>query len=135
MGGKMTATAERYVIKGFEAPRPITSEAQNEHYTAVLHELAMRGHLSRKEEEYVELLGLLIEAYEDEHYPIRDASPIEVIKELMAANDLRQKDLVRIFGSEAMVSLVLGGHRPLAVEHIQGLSRRFKISPAAFIKA
>jgi HTH-type transcriptional regulator/antitoxin HigA len=131
----MIATAERYTIKGFEAPRPITSEAQNEHYTTVLHDLVTRGHLNRKEEEYVELLSLLIEAYEEEHYPIRDASPVEVIKELMAANDLRQKDLVRIFGSESMVSLVLTGQRPLAVEHIQALSRRFKVSPAAFIKA
>ncbi len=131
----MIATAERYTIKGFEAPRPITSEVQNAHYTSVLHDLVKRGHLNRKEEEYVELLSLLIEAYEQEYYPIRDASPIEVIKELMAANDLRQKDLVRIFGSESMVSLVLSGQRPLAVEHIQALSRRFKISPAAFIKA
>jgi len=105
------------------------------HYTTVLCDLVMRGHLNRKEEEYVELLSLLIEAYEEEHYPIRDASPVEVIKELMAANDLRQKDLVRIFGSESMVSLVLNGQRPLAVEHIQALSRRFKVSPAAFIKA
>jgi HTH-type transcriptional regulator/antitoxin HigA len=95
----------------------------------------MRGHLNRREEEYVELLSLLIEAYEEEHHPIRDASPVEVIKELMAANGLRQKDLVRIFGSESMVSLVLNGQRRLAVEHIQALSRRFKVSPAAFIKA
>ncbi len=131
----MIATAERYTIKGFGAPRPITSEAQNKHYTTVLHDLVMRGHLNRKEEEYVELLSLLIEAYEEEHYSIRDASPLEVIKELMAANDIRQKDLVGIFGSESMVSLVLNGQRPLAVEHIQALSRRFKVSPAAFIKA
>lgn len=101
----------------------------------MLHDLVMRGHLSRREEEYVELLSLLIEAYEEERYPIRDASPVEVIKELMAANDLRQKDLVRIFGSESMVSLVLNGRRPFAGEQIQALSRRFKVSPAVFIKA
>lgn len=53
----------------------------------------------------------------------------------MAANDLRQKDLVGILGSESMVSLVLNGQRPLALAHIQALSRRFKVSPAAFIKA
>jgi len=78
---------------------------------------------------------VLIEAYEEEHYPIQDASAVEVIRELMAANNLRQKDLVRVFGSESMVSLVLNGLRPLAVEHIRALSRRFKVSPAVFIKA
>jgi len=49
----MIATAERLTIKGFEAPRPITSEAQNEHYTTVAHDLVMRGHLNPEEEEYV----------------------------------------------------------------------------------
>lgn len=135
MDGKMTVTAEKYTIKGFEAPRPITSDAQNEHYTAVLHKLVMRGQLSRKEKEYVELLGLLIETYEKERYPIRDASPIEVISELMEANNLRQKDLAEIFGSESMVSMILSGTRPLNAEHIQRLSRRFRISPAAFFPA
>jgi len=131
----MIRTAERCTIKGFGVPRPITWEARSENYITVLHDLVMRGHLNRKEEEYVELLSLLIQAYEEEHYSIPDASPVEVIKELMAANDLRQKDLVDIFGSESMVSLVLNGQRPLALAHIQALSRRFKVSPAAFIKA
>jgi HTH-type transcriptional regulator/antitoxin HigA len=111
---------------------PITSEEQNEHYTGVLHELVMRGNLSQKEEEYVELLSLLIEAYEDEHYPIRAGSPAEVIKTLMKANNLKQKDLARIFGTESMVSMVLKGTRPLNAEHIKGLSKRFHVSPAVF---
>ena len=51
----MIATSERYTVKGFEAPRPITSEAQNEHYTTVLHDLVLCAHLNRKEKEYVEL--------------------------------------------------------------------------------
>jgi HTH-type transcriptional regulator / antitoxin HigA len=75
------------------------------HYTGVLHELVMRGNLSQKEEEYVELLSLLIEAYEHEHYPIRAGSPAEVIKTLMEANNLKQKDLARIFGTESMMSM------------------------------
>jgi HTH-type transcriptional regulator / antitoxin HigA len=135
MDGQMIAAAEKYTIKGFEAPRPITSKAQNEHYTTVLHDLVMRGHLNHKEEEYIELLGLLIETYEDEHYPIRSASPIEVITELMSANALRQKDLIPIFGTPSMVSMVLSGQRPLTVDHIESLSHRFHISPAAFFPA
>ena len=128
----MIAAAEKYTIKGFEAPRPITSEAQNEHYTNVLHGLVMRGHLNRAEERYVELLVLLIEKYEDENYPIPDASPVDVIKELMAANDLRQKDLASTFGTESMVSMVLSGQRPLTMEHVEALSNRFHLSPVAF---
>ncbi len=104
----MSATAiERYNIKGFPAPRPIVSEAQNEHYTEVLYNLERQGKLSAAEENYAELLTVLIEAYEQEHYPIRAASPIEVLTELMAANNLKQKDLAPLFGSESIVSEVL----------------------------
>jgi hypothetical protein len=47
----MTATAiEKYNIKGFLAPRSITSEAQNKYYTEVLYNLEHRGHLSAAEE-------------------------------------------------------------------------------------
>jgi HTH-type transcriptional regulator / antitoxin HigA len=129
----MTAIAiEKYNIKGFPAPQPITSEAQNEHYTEVLYSLERRGHLSASEEKYAELLTVLIEAFEEEHFPIRAASPVEVLAELMAANNLRQKDLAPLFGSESIVSEVLHGKRELNKQHIEKLSQRFKVSPALF---
>ena len=55
----------------------------------------------------------LIEAYEAEHHSIPDASPVEVLRTLMDANDLRQKDMVPIFGSESIVSEVLHKKRDL----------------------
>lgn len=129
----MTAIAiEKYNIEGFPAPRPIASEAQNEHYTEVLHSQERRGHLSASEEKYAELLTVLIEAYEEEHYPIRAISPVEVLAELMAANNLKQKDLAPLFGSESIVSEVLHGKREMNKQHIEKLSQRFKVSPALF---
>jgi HTH-type transcriptional regulator / antitoxin HigA len=129
----MTAIAiENYNIKGFPAPQPIASEAQNEHYTEVLYNLERRGKLSAAEEKYAELLTVLIEAYEEEHYPIRAASPIEVLAELMTANNLKQKDLAPLFGSESIVSEILNGKRELNKHQIEKLSRRFKVSPALF---
>ena len=129
----MTAIAiEKYNIKGFPAPRPIISGAQNEHYTEVLYSLERRGHLSASEEKYAELLTVLIEAYEEEHYPIRAISPVEMLAELMAANNLKQKDLAPLFGSESIVSEVLHGKREMNKQHIEKLSQRFKVSPALF---
>ncbi|HTQ61232.1 MAG TPA: helix-turn-helix domain-containing protein [Candidatus Solibacter sp.] len=129
----MTVIAiENYNIKGFRAPQPIASEAQNEHYTEVLYNLERRGKLSAAEEKYAELLTVLIEAYEEEHYPIRAASPIEVLAELMTANNLKQKDLAPLFGSESIVSEILNGKRELNKHQIEKLSRRFKVSPALF---
>jgi HTH-type transcriptional regulator/antitoxin HigA len=50
----------------------------------------------------------------------------------MTANDLRQKDLAPLFGSESIVSEVLSGKRGLNKRHIEKLSRRFKVSPELF---
>ena len=129
----MTVIAiEKYNIKGFPAPRPITSEAQNEHYTEVLYSLERRGHLSSAEEKYAELLTVLVEAFEEEHYPIRAVSPVEALAELMTANNLKQKDLAPLLGSESIVSEVLSGKRELNKQHIEKLSQRFNVSPALF---
>ncbi|MGB9069120.1 MAG: tyrosine-type recombinase/integrase [Candidatus Acidiferrales bacterium] len=129
--GRTTATA-KYNFKGFPAPRPITSEAQNELYTEVLYNLEHRGHLSAAEENYAELLTVLIRAFEDERYPIRAVSPVEVLAELMAGNNLKQKDLAPLLGMESIVSEVLHGKRKLNKQHIEKLSQRFNVSPALF---
>lgn len=78
---------------------------------------------------------MLVEKYEEEHHQIASASPVEVLRELMEANDLRQKDLTREFGTESVVSEVLNGKRKLNKDHIEKLSKRFHISPAAFFEA
>ena len=123
---------ERYNIKGFPAPRPITSDAQNEHYTEVLYNLERPRNLSAAEEKYAELLMVLIKAYIEEHDPIRAASPVEVLTELMAANNLKQKDLAPLLGSKSVVSEVLSHKRELNKQHIEKLGQRFKVSPALF---
>lgn len=74
----------------------------------------------------------LIEAYEGQNHTVPDASPVEVLRTLMDANDLRQKDLVTIFGTESIVSEVLHKKRELNKTHIEKLSKRFHASPALF---
>jgi HTH-type transcriptional regulator/antitoxin HigA len=123
---------EKDPLDGIAAPKVITSEAQNERYISVLLELEKKERPSSKEREFAELLTVLIEAYEDEHYPIRAASPVEVLAHLMEANNLKQKDLAPLLGSENVVSEVLWGKRELNKHHIERLSKRFGVSPAVF---
>jgi len=127
----MIAVPEKYALE-VSSPMPITSERQHEQYLSVLDKLAGKDNPTSEEEKYAEVLMTLIEAYEEEHHYIRDASPIEVLRTLMEANGLRQKDLVPIFGSESIVSEVLHKRRDLNKAHIEQLSKRFHISPAAF---
>jgi len=50
----------------------------------------------------------------------------------MEVHQLRQKDLIDVFGTESIVSDVLHGKRDLTKEHIRRLSARFHVSPAVF---
>jgi HTH-type transcriptional regulator/antitoxin HigA len=121
-----------YLLANFRAPSIVRSEAQNEHYIAVLEQLERKKRLTREEQRLAELLTLLISDYEDKHYQLPKASGIEVLQELIGANGLRQKDLVEEFGTESIVSEVLSGKRELNKEHIKRLSERFRVSPAVF---
>jgi HTH-type transcriptional regulator/antitoxin HigA len=128
----MTATAlsPEYAIAN--APAVIRSDEQNEHYIRLLWDLEHKKMLTSEEARLAELLTLLITDYEEKHYQLRAATPLEIIEELIAANDLRQKDLADVFGTESVVSEVLNGKRELNKEHIRRLSERFKVSPALF---
>jgi HTH-type transcriptional regulator / antitoxin HigA len=131
MGETMIAVAERYSLR-VSTPMPITSERQHSEYLSVLDKLANQETLTKEEDKYAQVLVTLIEAYEEQNHSIPDASPIEVLRTLMDANGLRQKDLAPIFGSESIVSEVLNGKRDINKSHIEKLSKRFDVSPAVF---
>jgi HTH-type transcriptional regulator/antitoxin HigA len=57
---------------------------------------------------------------------------VELVKALLDDRNLRQHDLVGIFGTDSIVSEVLSGKRELQRKHIEQLARFFKVSPAAF---
>ena|ERR1700722_7318269 len=129
----MIATAiEKYVFREIGAPRSITSEAQHDLYVTVLLELERRSKLTAAEENFAELLTLLMEAYEEKHHAVSEVSPVEVLQELLSTNNLRQKDLVAQLGSESIVSEILSGKRELNKNHIVKLSKRFHVSPEVF---
>jgi len=114
-------------------PSVIRSEAENERHIAMLEELDRKGsRMSAAERRMAELLTLLIEDFEERHYALQPSSPIDVLNELMLANNLKQKDLLDVFGTPSIASEVLSGKRKLNAEHIRKLSRRFKVSPEVF---
>jgi HTH-type transcriptional regulator/antitoxin HigA len=78
------------------------------------------------------LLTLLIEDFEERHYALPKASPIEVIMFLMEQHGLKQKDLTDVFGTPSIVSEVLSGKCDLSKDHIAKLSERFHVSPEVF---
>lgn len=75
------------------------------------------------EGEEIELLSLLVEKYEQEHYPIEAPNPIEAIKFRMEQMNLKQSDIAPLFGGKTRVSEVLRGKRPLTLKMITLLNR------------
>lgn len=88
-----------------------------------------KGHLA----DYAETLTILIEHYEEAHFPIKEASGLDILKFLMDQNDLKQKDLVGLLGGKSAVSDILNGKRPLNLKHIRNLSEKFNVKPATFV--
>jgi HTH-type transcriptional regulator/antitoxin HigA len=76
-------------------------------------------------------LGVFISEYDDAHHQLPEASPAEVLKQLMLENDVKQSDMPEI-GSQGVVSEILSGKRELNTRQITELSRRFRVSPAVF---
>ncbi len=81
---------------------------------------------------FMDTLGLLVENYEDEHYPMPEADGIGVLRYLMEEHDLRQVDLPEI-GSQGVVSEILNGRRELNVRQVRALAKRFGVSAEVFI--
>jgi HTH-type transcriptional regulator/antitoxin HigA len=114
-------------------PAVIRSEGENERRIRLLEELDRKGsRMSAAERRMAELLTLLIEDFEEKHYALKAATPLDVLIELKQANNLKQKDLLDVFGTPSIVSEVLHGKRQLTTEHIRRLSRRFHVSPEVF---
>lgn len=81
---------------------------------------------------FLDMLGLLVESYEDEHFPMPETNPAGVLRYLMQEHDLRQADLPEV-GSQGVVSEVLNGKRELNVRQVRALANRFGVSPVVFI--
>ncbi len=73
------------------------------------------------EEEDLKLVGLLVERYEQEHYPIGAPTPLEAIEFFMDQNNLTNADMVKYLGSPSKVSEVLSGKRALSKTMIRKL--------------
>jgi len=129
----LLADPAKMIAKG--APRVIHNDAELAAYTDVLFRLTSLSQPSRSEEEAIELLTLLIERYEEVHYPIPTANPVSVVRFLLERQNLTQRDLVPEFGSESAVSMFLSGQRKLTLDQVRKLSLRFNLSADVFIHA
>jgi HTH-type transcriptional regulator/antitoxin HigA len=83
----------------------------------------------------LELLTTLVEAYEEKHYHIPSADPVEMILYYVESRGLTRRDLEQYIGSRARVSEVLNKKRPLTMEMIRNLYRGLGIPAEVLIQS
>jgi HTH-type transcriptional regulator/antitoxin HigA len=79
------------------------------------------------EADEMEVLVALVESYENRHYPIGPADPVEAIKFRMEQQGLLAKDLEPYIGSSGRVSEVLNRKRALSLRMVKRLHEGLKI--------
>lgn len=114
-------------------PRSIHDEVENARAIAVLEALHAKRELTRAEEHLSDLFTALIRQYEDECYALPAASPREKLAELMAANDLKNRDLAEVVGSKGVLSEILSGRREISRNVAQRLAERFGVPHTLFL--
>jgi HTH-type transcriptional regulator/antitoxin HigA len=89
--------------------------------------------MGSKESDEADILGLLIDEYENKIFPIEAPDPIVAIKIRMEELNLKQVDLVEIIGGKSRVSEILNRKRKLTLEMIRNLNQKLNLSPAILI--
>ncbi|MGH6984495.1 MAG: helix-turn-helix domain-containing protein [Stellaceae bacterium] len=115
--------------------RPIRNEAG---YDAALKEIERyferEPERSTPEADRFDLLALVIEDYEDRHWPIETPDPVEAIKFRMEQKGFERADLAKLIGSRSRASEILNRRRRLTIDLIWKLSRKWGIPAESLIK-
>lgn len=86
------------------------------------------------EGERLEVLGILVQAYEARHHPIGLPDPVEAIKFRMEQSGMTVKDLAPYIGSINRVYEVLACKRSLSLNMIRRLSEGLHIPAEVLIR-
>jgi len=113
--------------------KPIRSK--REHQAALKEiEALWNARAGTAEADRLEVLVVLVEAYERKHFPIEAPHPIDFLLHVMEARGLTRRDLERYIGSRARVAEVLNRVRPLTLEMIRRLASGLKVPADVLIR-
>lgn len=135
MSAAVTINPARYKrLLSKAMPIAIESEEDNERMLAVAEKLMAKGeNLSPEEGALLRLLATLIQDFEERYYQPREATPLEILHHLMDARELKQSDLVEVFGSKGITSEVINGKRSISKAQAKALAKFFGVSVELFI--
>jgi antitoxin component HigA of HigAB toxin-antitoxin module len=127
--------------KTFEAlcaihlPRTIRDDVDYENTSEIVDRLAVLTRRTKGQEEYLETLTELIEAYDNANFQLalEKSDPLGAIRFLMDAHALNASDIGRILGSRSLGAAILRGDRQISKDNALKLAAHFKLNPGLFI--
>lgn len=130
-----TLNQEKYIkLLSETVPRIIDTEIEHKRLLNEVDKLMDLGeNLTDEQAEVLQLLVTLIEQYEDKHYQLKAATPLEILHELMSVRQLKQKDIVEVFGSKGITSEVINGKRSISKNQAKALGDFFHVSYSLFL--
>ena len=136
-----TATHPSYLrLSALWPPHPIRDDADYDAAVNVIYPLSGKAELGQPldagETMYIEVVVMLIGAYDDEHhsFPMTDLPLSERLDWMMEQHDLNQSQIAEIAGiSRGNMSDVMAGRRELSKKSIKRLAKRFKESADYFM--
>jgi len=87
-----------------------------------------------EESDELEIRSMLVKKYEDEHYPIPEPTPLEIIRYKMEQLNISDAELSKILGARSRKSEILSGKRKLSLSMIRALKDRLNISADILIQ-
>jgi HTH-type transcriptional regulator/antitoxin HigA len=113
--------------------RPIRSERELDRAIQMIDSLLDRRDLAPAEEDYLDVLGDLVERYEEETQPLAAVADAEMLRFLMQARGVSQSQMARETGiAVSSVCEILSGKRQLNRRQIGKLARYFHVEPGVF---
>jgi len=114
--------------------RPIESDTELERARTLLNELLDRDSLGRDEEDYLDVLGDLIDKYERACHPLPPVSDLDMLRHFLDTRGVTCTEAARGAGiSVSTLSSILTGKRPMNRDHIEALARYFRVPSGSFL--
>jgi HTH-type transcriptional regulator/antitoxin HigA len=129
--------ADSYLTLIQEHPlRAIRTRKDYDAASRMIDRLAVRDDLDYGDQQYLDAIEVLIEAYENSVMPVKPdgRTPLERLKALLRTSQTTPVQLRSVLGaSQSMVSMILSGQRALSKKTIARLAEHFRLEPGYFL--
>jgi HTH-type transcriptional regulator / antitoxin HigA len=123
----------RVAALDFRKPHPLRNDAEFRAAVAEIDALVERDPAPGSEEgDRLDLLAILVEAYEADHREPVTASPVEMVTFLLEQRGMTRADLEPLLGGKSRVSEFFAGVRELSKAQIRALRDTFHVSADLF---